>query len=169
MTHPTDALRLVPVSALEEVRDLLMERIHGNPARSAGHNARLAVEAILAAPASPLPEGGGQCSGITGELEPRLVEWGYTSLDEAITHLGKLLDDQTAFDGLGDLIAELKEARGLLETLDGHLGEDDGLWSDDSTVSGEWIGSDGIRRSLTFGMFRRIRAFLARNGKGDGQ
>ena len=58
MTHPTDALRLVPVSALEEVRDLLMERIHGNPARSAGHNARLAVEAILAAPASPLPGGG---------------------------------------------------------------------------------------------------------------
>ena len=97
-----------------------------------------------------------------------MVEWGYTSLDEAITHLGTLLDDQTAFDGLGDLIAELKEARGLLETLDGHLGEDDGLWSDDSTVSGEWIGSDGIRRSLTFGMFRRIRAFLARNGKGEG-
>ena len=55
---PTDALRLVPVSALEEVRDLLLERIHGNPARSAGHNARLAVEAILAAPASPLPGGG---------------------------------------------------------------------------------------------------------------
>lgn len=85
MTHPTDALRLVPVSALEEVRDLLMERIHGNPARSAGHNARLAVEAILAAPASPLPEGGGQlsknlgqlksgqCSGITGELKGRTV------------------------------------------------------------------------------------------------
>ena len=101
MTHPTDALRLVPVSALEEVRDLLMERIHGNPARSAGDNARLAVEAILAAAASPLPEGGGQCSGISGELDdPRLVEWGYTSLDEAITHLGKLLDNQAAFDGL---------------------------------------------------------------------
>lgn len=58
------------------------------------------LAALAAAPASPLPEGVGQCSGITGELDPRLVEWGYTSLDEAITHLGKLLDDHAAFDGL---------------------------------------------------------------------
>ena len=55
------------------------------------------------------------------------------------------------------LIAELKEARALLSILDDH-----------STISTEWIGPDGIRRSLTFGLFRRIRAFLARNGKGEG-
>lgn len=35
-------------------------------------------------------------------IDPRLIEWGYTSTDEAITHLGKLLDDQAAFDGLGE-------------------------------------------------------------------
>ena len=165
MTHPTDALRLVPAEPTGAMLNAAMEAF---PRSHPSVFPIIYRYMLAAAPASPLPEGGGQCSGITGELEPRLVEWGYTSLDEAITHLGKLLDDQTAFDGLGDLIAELKEARGLLETLDGHLGEDDGLWSDDSTVSGEWIGSDGIRRSLTFGMFRRIRAFLARNGKGEG-
>ena len=49
---------------------------------------------------APTAETAGQCSGITGELNPRLVEWGYTSLDEAITHLGQLLDNQAAFDGL---------------------------------------------------------------------
>ncbi len=66
------------------------------------------------------------------------------------------------------LIAELKEARGLLTILDDHLGDDDGMWSDDSSISTEWIGSNGIRRTLSFGLFRRIRAFLARNGKGEG-
>lgn len=66
------------------------------------------------------------------------------------------------------LIAELKEARVLLSIMDDHLGDDDGMWSDESTISTEWIGSDGVRRSLTFGLFRRIRAFLARNGKGEG-
>jgi hypothetical protein len=35
------------VEALETARDLLMERIHGNPARSAAHNARLYVESAL--------------------------------------------------------------------------------------------------------------------------
>jgi hypothetical protein len=34
--------------ALEEARDLLMERIYGNPARSPGHNARLVIEGVLA-------------------------------------------------------------------------------------------------------------------------
>lgn len=46
----------VPVADLERVRDLLMERIYGSPARSPAHNARLEVEAMLSA--APAPEGG---------------------------------------------------------------------------------------------------------------
>ncbi len=34
--------------ALKEARDLLLERIHGSPARSAGHNARLVIEGAIA-------------------------------------------------------------------------------------------------------------------------
>jgi hypothetical protein len=34
-------------TALVEARDLLLEKTHGNPARSAGHNARLIIEAAL--------------------------------------------------------------------------------------------------------------------------
>lgn len=147
MTHPTDALRLVPL----KLTPTMIAAARGFNMKNVGVQARW--EAMLsAAPASPLPGGGptcqvcgskiegwicqgcgaqfhendagslvlgmataepagqlsknlgqlksGQCSGITGELDPRLVEWGYTSLDEAMTHLGKLLDDQTAFDGL---------------------------------------------------------------------
>jgi hypothetical protein len=37
------------LEALKEARDLLRERTHGNPARSAGHNARLVIEAAIAA------------------------------------------------------------------------------------------------------------------------
>lgn len=33
--------------ALEEARDMLLERVHGNPARSSGHNARLVIDAAL--------------------------------------------------------------------------------------------------------------------------
>ena len=33
---------------LEEARDMLMERIYGNPARSPGHNARLQIEKAIA-------------------------------------------------------------------------------------------------------------------------
>ena len=32
---------------LEEARDMLMERIYGNPARSPGHNARLKIEKAI--------------------------------------------------------------------------------------------------------------------------
>lgn len=35
-------------AALVEARDLLLERIHGNPARSAAHNARVRIEAAIA-------------------------------------------------------------------------------------------------------------------------
>lgn len=36
------------VERLEEVRDLLLERIHGNPARSASHNARVKLDTLIA-------------------------------------------------------------------------------------------------------------------------
>jgi len=42
--------------------------------------------------------------------DPRLTEWGYASTDEALTHLGKLLDDQAAFDGLGQAAPVAGEA-----------------------------------------------------------
>lgn len=45
---PTEVLRQV-AEGLSRARDLLAERIQGNAARSPGHNARLAVEAALAA------------------------------------------------------------------------------------------------------------------------
>ncbi|WP_312064666.1 hypothetical protein [Brevundimonas sp.] len=55
--HPS-ALVSVPRADLERVRDLLMERIYGSNARSPGHNARLEVEAMIAAaPAAPYPVG----------------------------------------------------------------------------------------------------------------
>jgi hypothetical protein len=53
----------VPVSDLEYVRDLLMERVHGSPARSPGHNARLTIESMLSAapqPAAPSSLAGGE-------------------------------------------------------------------------------------------------------------
>ena len=37
------------VDALTEARDLLLERIHGSPARSAAHNARVRIESALQA------------------------------------------------------------------------------------------------------------------------
>lgn len=50
------AEELLPL--LEEARDLLLERRHGNSARSPGHNARLAIEAAIALLAPPQPEQG---------------------------------------------------------------------------------------------------------------
>lgn len=76
---PTEALRLVPSrdDGLTVGRAILeahsqWEKEHGvtgaqNPWQEQ-HITLLGQAAILAAPASPLPEGGGQCSGITGEL-----------------------------------------------------------------------------------------------------
>lgn len=37
-------------------------------------------------------------------LDPRLAEWGYGSLEEAISHLGELIEDQAAFDGMGKAV-----------------------------------------------------------------
>lgn len=65
--------------------------------------------------------------------------------------------------------AEIEEARRLLTIFDKHLGEDDGMWTDGSTVQSEWIGEGGVRHSLTFGLFRQVRAFLAsRTERADG-
>lgn len=44
LQSPTDEL----LEALREARDLLLERIQGSPARSAGHNARLVIQAAIA-------------------------------------------------------------------------------------------------------------------------
>lgn len=57
----------------------------------------------------------------------------------------------------------LKEAVGLLRMFDKHLGEDDGFWTDNSTIRPEWF-DEGVRRSLTFGMFRQVRTFLSKVG-----
>lgn len=70
MTHPTDALRLVPVSALPDEIDLFrIIRRAGRSNREKALAVSVHLDALAAAPASPLPEGGGQCSGITGELK----------------------------------------------------------------------------------------------------
>ncbi len=53
---------------LEEVRDLLMERIYGSNARSPAHNARLAVEAMLAAAPAPSSLAGGEVSPLVQRL-----------------------------------------------------------------------------------------------------
>ncbi len=71
--------RLVPAAQsvvvrradLEEVRDLLMERIYGSNARSPGHNARLAVESMLAAAPAPSSLAGGE---VTDEWADRFCE-----------------------------------------------------------------------------------------------
>lgn len=56
--HKGEGLRVVAVELLEEIRDLLTERVHGNPARSPGHNARLLVERLIEQ-AAPAPASGG--------------------------------------------------------------------------------------------------------------
>jgi len=71
MTHPTDALRLVPVEPNHQMH-YDGDRALANAVRNGGSifdTTKAIWSAMLAAaPASPLPEGGGQCSGITGEL-----------------------------------------------------------------------------------------------------
>jgi|GEM_PF-1622544 len=55
---------------LEELRDLLMERIYGSNARSPAHNARLAVEAMLAAAPAPSSLAGGEVERIARAVDP---------------------------------------------------------------------------------------------------
>lgn len=81
MTHPTDALRLVPVEPTAKMIDAgakVIREYEDLPQMTDRSSARdfiarnwvgMIWPAMLsAAPASPLPEGGGQCSGISGEL-----------------------------------------------------------------------------------------------------
>ena len=58
--NPSPQSVVVRRADLEEVRDLLMERIYGGNARSSGHNARLAVEALLNAAPAPSSLAGGE-------------------------------------------------------------------------------------------------------------
>ena len=92
MTRPAPTVT-VPRTDLERVRDLLMERIYGSPARSPAHNARLEVEDMLsAAPAAPQAAGGGEIAQIiTGyrNLGP------HSDRDAAIAHLCDLLERQS--------------------------------------------------------------------------
>lgn len=53
MIAERDAARM----ALTEARDLLLERTHGSPARSAAHNARLVIDAALQSEARAQTEG----------------------------------------------------------------------------------------------------------------
>ena len=73
MKNPeTDALRLVPVEPNHQMH-YDGDRALANAVRNGGSifdTTKAIWSAMLAAaPASPLPEGGGQCSGITGELK----------------------------------------------------------------------------------------------------
>lgn len=89
----------------------------------------------------------------------RKIEWsGQTS--NAITHWQRNPEGPEAADLIERLRAERDEAVALLRLFDMHLSDDDAMWSDCSTVSSEWIRSDGIRQSLTFGLFRQVRTFL---------
>ena len=60
----TDALRLVPNMPTVELTDDMLFKIETGETVTYGELKRR----LAAAPASPLPEGGGQCSGISGEL-----------------------------------------------------------------------------------------------------
>ena len=70
MNHPNDARRLVPDEVKQKALDLCLHEVEGFAGLSAAKKTDIhgMVVRLLAAPASPLPEGGGQCSGITGEL-----------------------------------------------------------------------------------------------------
>lgn len=71
MTHPTDSLRLVPSRITPEMAHALESNFAECTPPSPIHaeNWQKAwSKCLAAAPASPLPEGGGQCSGISGEL-----------------------------------------------------------------------------------------------------
>lgn len=173
---PTEALRLVPSrddglrvgQAILEAHSQ-WEKEHGvtgaqNPWQEQ-HIILLGQAAILAAPASPLSEGGGQCSGITGELKSPDLDALEKLADQATpgpwaVREGTYAVHQPEYEcwipadcrdaafiaaanpaTIKALIAELKEARGLLkEALDDFISDE---------------------------MEQAIRAFLARNGKAD--
>ena len=102
---------------LEEVRDLLMERIHGSNARSPDHNARLAVEAMLAAAPAPSSLAGGEWLetegarvGIVNIIERHISGWAGEHADSPydaaveigrdIFHLAALSPEAPAREGV---------------------------------------------------------------------
>lgn len=64
---------------------------------------------LAAAAALSAPQAAPACfaENANQDTDPRVTEWGYSSTDEALTHLGTLLDDQAAFDGLAQPNHEL--------------------------------------------------------------
>ena len=112
MTHPTDALRLVPNMPTVELNDDMLFKIETGETVTYGE----LKHRLSSAPASPLPGGG----------------------DEA-------------------LIAELKEAKRLMKPFAVYYEIND---------LDERAADDAIE--VPVGDLRLVRAFLARNGKGEG-
>lgn len=171
---PTDALRLVPVPyvVLSEAAGLLDCEGYGPLALTLNN-------LLAAAPASPLPEAGqlsknlgqlksGQCSGISGELNPELFA------ENANKSEGKMRDDRTTelpdfltalFDEWGE--EDYGEAAKQIVTF---LTDSEGigaiprcLWTPRRPVRRPGM-TDHIGKAAT----KIARAFLARNGKGEG-
>lgn len=84
---------------------------------------------------------------------PEILRW-YGDLGDGRVVSAGILEEAAAE------IERLRRVEAIAQIMDSHLGEDDRMWSDDSTISTEWIGSDGVRRSLTFGLFRQLREAL---------
>jgi hypothetical protein len=169
MTHPTDALRPVPLEPtwdqLVAMRDCCAE-LSGIEADSETMLTALYRAALKAAPASPLP-GGGQLPKNLGELKSPDLDALEKLADEASMARG-LWDEIHCLNKFHDhadpatikaLIAELREARGLLQAM--------------TACSSDYLASGSeLARSCKEGMWGEIltssRAFLARNGKGEG-
>ena len=110
----------------------------------------------------------GEATDLVARLRKDADAWETTQEDVDATPLPFVLLEREAAALIEAQAAEIEEARRLLTIFDKHLGEDDGMWTDGSTVQSEWIGEGGVRHSLTFGLFRQVRAFLAsRTEKGD--
>jgi len=142
---PTDALRLVPVETLRRCAAVLAD-----PKAEHSHDVSYLieeVEALAAAPASPLPGGGDEKSEDERFIReyPEAVRKGdWERIARLLSGRLRQMDKRSkAANARADaLIAELKEARSTVEEL---------LYA--HTEKGIAMGE----------------AFLARNGKGEGQ
>lgn len=201
MTHPTDALRLVQDEYVLVPREptgaMLKAAFSAMNATPSGTWKRMKAEArhpiqifnakmrprwsamLAAAPASPLPEGGVRLSKNLGQLkspdqdalEKRLRD----AADDFADHATPIEGDgptATLLREAADMIAELKEARGLLQGF-----VDDENDAVTNPLGGLSLGGlmDGRDNSgcvyQSAALEDRIiqtRAFLARNGKGEG-
>ena len=93
---PTDALRLVPVRATPQMIAAMDKNIFGQK-MDLGSDFLHGVwaSALAAAPASPLP-GGGECSGISGELNKDVVRLVIAA--RRVAYEGAAEDDLRALD-----------------------------------------------------------------------